>query len=108
MAKYKGQRVTPHYLDTSLTPNEYLPWDGKIKNTSSEPVFTSSAPYDKEYAEDGVYVYIGKAAPGSSTSSPVWQIQRSDNTLDPNFNWKFANGSAAFDKTWTSKTTYIY
>ena len=48
--------------------------------------------------DDGAtYLYVGKAQPGSATSSALWQIQRitqSDTTI------LFADGNQNFDNIW--------
>jgi hypothetical protein len=50
--------------------------------------------------------YLGKAAPGSATSSAVWQIKRFDFTSG--VVGRFAGGTADFDKIWDNRTSLSY
>jgi len=55
--------------------------------------------------EGATYTYIGKADPGSSTASALWQIQRmtnADNTI------LFANGNANFNNIWNNRGSLTY
>lgn len=55
--------------------------------------------------EDATYTYIGKAEPGTETSSASWQIQRmtnADTTI------LFADGNSAFDKIWDNRASLTY
>lgn len=50
--------------------------------------------------------YVGKAAIGSATSSPAWQIQKIDETTGMIITW---GGTAAFDQVWDNRaTTVVY
>lgn len=53
--------------------------------------------------------YIGKAGIGSSASSPMWQIQKIDESGSPItavITW--ADGNANFDNVWTNRTSLTY
>jgi YD repeat-containing protein len=56
-----------------------------------------------------VLEYIGKAAPGSSESSAVWQIQKmvydASNDMTER-NW--ADGNVKFDNVWTNRAALSY
>jgi hypothetical protein len=67
--------------------------------------------YDRLVDEEGPITYVGEAAPGSDRSEPVWRIKRieelaGENAGDIEILW--AGGSAAFDKVWNLRDTYIY
>jgi hypothetical protein len=52
-------------------------------------------------------LYIGEAAVGSATSSPVWRIQKVDTTSGTIITW--ADGNSLFDNVWDDHaTTQIY
>lgn len=50
-------------------------------------------------------IYLGKAAPGSATSSAVWQIKRYNKSAGHS---SFADDETTFDKVWDDRTTYSY
>lgn len=50
--------------------------------------------------------YVGKALPGTATSSALWQIQRIDTTGDLTIKW--ADGVADFTKVWDDRATITY
>jgi len=50
--------------------------------------------------------YVGKALPGTATSSALWQIQRIDTTGDLTITW--ADGNADFDNVWNDRGTLSY
>jgi len=54
-------------------------------------------------------VYIGLAAPNSSTSDPVWQIRKLtyDGLLNPT-NIQFAGGTAVFNQVWDNRAALTY
>lgn len=59
-----------------------------------------------ENPSTGVF-YIGKAVPGSATSSSVWQIKKLDtNTLA--LDKSYAGGVSTFTKVWDSRAGYTY
>lgn len=54
-------------------------------------------------------IYVGKAAPGTATSSLGWSIKKL--TWDGNDNptaIKWASGTESFDKEWDERTSYSY
>ena len=67
--------------------------------------------YDKLVDEDGVFTYIGEAAPGSAKGDAIWRIKRVEELTGANvgdIEILFANGNAAFDKVWNDRATYTY
>lgn len=65
----------------------------------------TGSPLSQRAYEDSTYLYRGWAAPGSSESDPVWLVGRltlSDLTV------KWANGSAAFNSSWTDYASLTY
>lgn len=107
MAKTRGQRSQVHYLDSS---NESQPWDGKLKNTTSDPVPTSDAStVYKPIIDESTAgtTYIGFAVPGTATSAASWQIQRvveasSITTVT------YADGNANYDNVWDNRASLSY
>lgn len=62
-----------------------------------------------EYDGSGNPIYIGLAAPGTTTSSDLWQIRHL--TFDGNGNVTsilFANGSPLFDQAWDDRASLAY
>lgn len=111
MPKFKGSRTTIHYLDDSATPNEYKPWDGKVKNTLSDPVVVSSHPSGYIFRKDDTgagIVYYGFAAPGSAESSLVWILLRVVKTSGLSTSSGFADGNTNADNSWTNRASYSY
>ena len=62
-----------------------------------------------EYNGDGLELYIGRANPGSATSSAVWQIYKMeyDGSNRP-ITRRYANGSDDFKNAWEDRSTYDY
>lgn len=55
----------------------------------------------------GVGMYAGEAAPGSAENLSVWRIKKiTENGDDITAVW--ASGTAAFDKVWDSRASYVY
>lgn len=50
-------------------------------------------------------IYVGKAAIGSVTTAPVWQIKRMDKTTLLEITWP---GDALFNKVWDDRESYTY
>lgn len=66
------------------------------------------ATYDKLIDEDGSFVYVGEANPGTDSSAPSWRIKRIDQTNDPDVDIRWANGGSDFDKVWDDRAGYTY
>lgn len=84
--------------------------DGKIDNSLVN--FSSGGggetSYTKRVDEVSIdIIYVGAAEPGSSESSPVWQIFKADFT-GSSVSKKYADGTSAFTKIWTDRLTYTY
>lgn len=63
--------------------------------------------YDRLVDVDGVYTYVGEATPGTNKSDATWRIKRIEEIGD-DLEILWANGSAEFDKTWDSRSTYTF
>lgn len=50
--------------------------------------------------------YVGKALPGTSSASSLWQIQKIDTTGDLTITW--ADGNADFDNVWDDRIGLSY
>jgi hypothetical protein len=50
--------------------------------------------------------YVGKAAIGSASNSPVWQIMKMDETTGLVTTW--ADGNSNFDNNWDNHTSLTY
>jgi len=64
--------------------------------------------YATQLDEVSSLTYVGKAAPGSSTSLPVWQIQRLDESGSPELIITFADGDSNFDNIWDDRLLLSY
>ena len=64
--------------------------------------------YTKLLDKVGTITYIGEADPGSAEGAAVWRISRFDETLDPDVEIKWADGTADFDKVWDNRASYSY
>lgn len=56
---------------------------------------------------DANTMYVGNAAPGSSTSGSVWRIKKIA-TSGAIQSVLFAGGTTYFDKKWSDRATYTY
>lgn len=62
-----------------------------------------------EYDANGNVLYKGEADPGSSTSDPVWKIEKYEYDANGNVTAVlFAEGTADFDKVWDNRESYNY
>ena len=65
--------------------------------------------YSKRYdVVDATTSYLGDATVGSSTSSPVWRIQRLTFGGDGDVTILFANGSTEFNNVWANRASLSY
>lgn len=64
-----------------------------------------SWPYSIRMDDGATYLYVGKAATGSSTASAVWQIQRITQS-DATILW--ADGNGNFDNVWDNHASLSY
>ncbi len=79
-------------------------WD-RMRGTKEQGVFVFSAPLSIRLDDGATYLYVGKAAMGSATSSAVWQIQRITQA-DTTVIW--ADGDAAFNNVWDNRASLSY
>lgn len=76
---------------------------------TSLSVTTDPKEYAIRYDETATGItYIGKAVPGTSAASALWQIRKLDETLSPDFNVTFADGNADFDNVWNDRDSLTY
>ena len=64
---------------------------------------TTSTSYDLLMDDQGTYMYVGEAIPGTLTSAPSWKIKKVTDT-----SVKYADGVATFTKVWNNRASYIY
>lgn len=100
---------------SQLANNDILYFDSDMKKFRTINITTIienvraelEVQYNKLVDVDGVYTYIGEAAPGSGEGSAVWRIKRiEEDGEDVNILW--ANGAATFVHTWTDRTSKFY
>jgi hypothetical protein len=53
-------------------------------------------------------IYRGEAVVGSSEGSSTWRIRKIFLDVDGDVTETWAGGTAAFDKAWNLRTTYVY
>lgn len=83
-------------------------WVGvKLTPGGGLPVDSSGSVYQVQIDEVSPLTYIGKAVPGTATSSPSWQIMRIDDTTSPDAVIKWAN-AGAFTATWDDRASETY
>ena len=72
------------------------------------PATGETMPYAKrtDFVGDDV-IYKGEAEPGSSESDAVWRISKIT-FVDEDATEQWAEGSASFDKMWSSRLNYNY
>jgi hypothetical protein len=90
----------------------------KVSNSEPSPsdyglgvrvIGTGSTALTIQYDDAGSSVtYIGKAAPGSATSSALWQIMKLDEASSPDFSLKWADGNGNFDNIWDNRSSLTY
>lgn len=88
-----------------------LPVVLSTNTASAYPIFIGSQAIqlDPNGRSDDQPVFVGFAAPGTSTSSTGWKIMELIYDTSGNISQVlWANGTANFDKTWTSRAGYSY
>lgn len=58
-----------------------------------------------EIDDAGTYLYVGKATPGSATSTAAWQILRVVNATGSS---KWADGDKSFNNVWDDRASLTY
>lgn len=103
----KAEHIGPQDTGDNIEAKRVVPyvWNGTTweRSTNSSPILLSKI----DTTTTAGVTYIGKAAPGSSAASAVWQIKKLDtNTLALDKTWA-ANG--AFTQVWNDRaTTVVY
>lgn len=109
--KYTSQHIDNQSFDETLQMRvtELIGADGVLKNPATE---------EKQDALIGNYAlklddtttanvtYVGKAVPGSSGASAVWQVKRIDESSGMVITW--ADGNALFDNSWDNRVSLTY
>lgn len=91
----------------SITPGLTNSIVGAVTVTGT--VVANPTSYTTQYDDAGSSItYIGKALPGTATSSAGWQISQLNEASTPDFTLKYADGTAAFTKVWDSRASYSY
>ena len=82
----------------------------KFTEVNGQPVVSTTSVGSIEYTikiiATGVYTYIGYAPIASNTSSAVWRIKRTDETLG--LTVLFADGNDNFDNVWNNYAILTY
>ena len=71
----------------------------------------ASDDYATLYDQDAIsptLAYLGKAAPGSAKSDPVWQLKKLTFGVDGDVEITWADGNAAFDNVWDDRASLTY
>lgn len=66
-----------------------------------------STRYDQD-ADPPTLAYLGKAYPGASTASAVWQVQKLVYGTDGDVTITWADGNSAFDNVWDDRASLSY
>ena len=73
--------------------------------TDLNPLPVAETQYDVRIDEGSTYTYIGQALPATATATGAWRIKRLVNSTSV-VTW--ADGTAAFSKTWDNRASYTY
>lgn len=73
----------------------------------ASPITTIGATSASRVDDLGTTIYIGKAALGVATASPVWQIKRITFTGSQIIT-QWADGDANYNNTWDDRASYTY
>ena len=92
----------PGFQATSRTLATSTPLDVALVGANGEQIVQNLSVRTNDGA---TYLYVGKAATGSSTASAVWQVQRITKA-DTTVVW--ADGDASFDNVWNDYATLSY
>jgi len=61
-----------------------------------------------DFDGSGNPIYVGRAAPGSSKASAVWQIRKLTYSGTNPTDYQYANGSTAFNAVWDNRAALSY
>lgn len=83
--------------------------DVQMVGVENAALKVTSPLYSKRYeVVDTTTSYLGEATVGSSTSSPVWRIQKLTFGADGDLTILFANGSTEFNQVWADRASLSY
>lgn len=86
-----------------------IPGRGPRRSADTDTIGAVSVGFAIQYDDAGSGItYIGKAKPGSSTSAPVWQIMKLDESSAPDFALTWADGNGLFDNVWANRASLSY
>ena len=71
-------------------------------------IFRAPLKMRTEFDSTGLPLYVGYAVPGSAEADAVWQIFKNTISGRKVTGSNFANGSAAFKRQWSKRTTYSF
>jgi hypothetical protein len=100
-----------------ITPGVYVPLmvqldaNGNPIGTATNPLVARDATdYTQalEYDVSSNLIYHGRAAPGSATGAPSWQIKKFSYSGTNLTAVQYANGSSAFTAIWDNRATLGY
>lgn len=80
-------------------------WDGSNWGRMTQPGEAASYESFVDTTTDTNLVYLGKATPGTATSSASWQIKRYNKSAG---HMSFADDVTTFTKTWDDRVSYTY
>lgn len=102
----KAEHIGPQDTGDNIEAKRVVPyvWNGTTweRSTNTSPILLTKI----DTTSTAGVIYIGKAAPGSSAASAVWQVKKLDtNTLALDKTWA---DSGAFTQIWGNRTSLTY
>ena len=91
-------------METFIVQANQKPKAATELGSASEKTLAST--YATKIVISGTDIYIGKANPGSSTSSSIWQIKKVATASDIIITW--ADGDALFDNVFDNYASLSY
>lgn len=96
-------------VDEKWASSSYIEWAtfGKVGDSDTGEAYHKimDVPTTLKLDDQGQYIYIGHAVPGSSPSLPLWRISRLDTTVIEKL---WADGNTLFDNIWASRASLPY
>lgn len=99
-------------MSTTLSRASFQNWkdQGYVESVDvapeNLPQLDPAGPWMRLVDDQGDVLYVGDAAPGSSTSTPVWRIQRI--VLGETISRTYAGASTRFINVWDERLTQTY
>lgn len=95
-SKYNAPAFIPWLEDPSVSPNV-------LRRMQADTPYTIKMEYSGESP-----IYIGKASPGTATSSAAWQIQKLTYSGSNITDIQWADGDISFDNIWDNRDSLSY